>query len=154
MLRGASPQGEIWSGGRRTKYPTDMLSFCMKHQEFEPPEELRDVVKCFWYNRRDLGEGAAGFEVIPDGYAEIIFHFGGLWGVPDGGGLLWARLRQPVHWDSISKALAGTPLHAMPGKHFSLHGRFQHHLALGWTGDDPVELQIAVDRLAQVAGHP
>lgn len=74
--------------------------------------------------------------------------------LPDGGGLLWARLRQPVHWDSISKALTGTPLHAMPGKHFSLHGRFQHHLALGWTGDDPVELQIAVDRLAQVAGHP
>lgn len=48
----------------------------MQHQEFEPPEELRDIIKCFWYNRRDFGEEQSGFEVQPDGYAEIIFHFG------------------------------------------------------------------------------
>lgn len=48
----------------------------MQHQEFEPPEELRDTIKCFWYERRDLGEQQSGFEVVPDGYAEIIFHFG------------------------------------------------------------------------------
>lgn len=48
----------------------------MQHQEFEPPEELRDTIKCFWYNRRDSGEQESGFEVLPDGYAEIIFHFG------------------------------------------------------------------------------
>jgi AraC-like DNA-binding protein len=53
-----------------------MLSLKMQHQEFEPPEELRDTIKCFWYNRRDSGEPESGFEVIPDGYAEIIFHFG------------------------------------------------------------------------------
>lgn len=53
-----------------------MVSLKMQHQEFEPPEELRDTIKCFWYNRRDLGELPSGFEVIPDGYAEIIFHFG------------------------------------------------------------------------------
>ncbi|MGU3377112.1 helix-turn-helix domain-containing protein [Chryseobacterium sp. M5A1_1a] len=47
------------------------------HQEFEPPEELRDSIKCFWYNRRDCGEFSSSFEVLPDGYAEIIFHFGG-----------------------------------------------------------------------------
>jgi len=46
------------------------------HQEFEPPEELRDAIKCFWYDRRDFGELQSGFEVLPDGYAEIIFHFG------------------------------------------------------------------------------
>src|ERR1700761_8058877 len=46
------------------------------HQEFAPPEELRDTIKCFWYNRRDSGEEQSGFEVLPDGYAEIIFHFG------------------------------------------------------------------------------
>lgn len=46
------------------------------HQEFEPPEELRDTIKCFWYNRKDFGELQSGFEVVPDGYAEIIFHFG------------------------------------------------------------------------------
>jgi AraC-like DNA-binding protein len=53
-----------------------MLSFKMQHQEFEPPEELRDTIKCFWYNRRDFGELQSSFEIMPDGYAEIIFHFG------------------------------------------------------------------------------
>src|ERR1700684_3017443 len=47
-----------------------------RHQEFEPPEELRDTIKCFWYDRSDHGEMQSGFEVQPDGYAEIIFHFG------------------------------------------------------------------------------
>ncbi len=49
----------------------------MEHHEFEPPDELRDTIKCFWYNRGDFGEIPSGFEVVPDGYAEIIFHFGG-----------------------------------------------------------------------------
>jgi AraC-like DNA-binding protein len=53
-----------------------MLSSNMLHREFEPPEELRDTIKCFWYNRRDVGEQQSGYEVLPDGYAEIIFHFG------------------------------------------------------------------------------
>ncbi|MDO7873707.1 helix-turn-helix domain-containing protein [Hymenobacter sp. ASUV-10] len=48
----------------------------MQHQEFEPPAALRDVIKCFWYNRMNLGEQLSEFEVQPDGYAEIIFHFG------------------------------------------------------------------------------
>jgi AraC-like DNA-binding protein len=48
----------------------------MQHQEFEPPEELRDTIKCFWYNRRDFGDLESSFEIMPDGYAEIIFHFG------------------------------------------------------------------------------
>lgn len=46
------------------------------HQEYEAPAELRDTIQCFWYERRDLGTGGAQFEVMPDGYAEIIFHFG------------------------------------------------------------------------------
>jgi AraC-like DNA-binding protein len=53
------------------------LPFSMYHQEFEPPEELRDTIKCFWYNRNEFGEQHQSFEVVPDGYAEIIFHFGG-----------------------------------------------------------------------------
>ncbi|MEO5890396.1 MAG: helix-turn-helix domain-containing protein [Ferruginibacter sp.] len=48
----------------------------MQHQEFESPEELRDTIKCFWYNKKDFGDVQSGFEVMPDGYAEIIFHFG------------------------------------------------------------------------------
>jgi AraC-like DNA-binding protein len=47
----------------------------MQHQEFEPPEELRDSIKCFWHNTREVEELQETFEVQPDGYAEIIFHF-------------------------------------------------------------------------------
>lgn len=46
------------------------------HQEFEAPEELRDTIKCFWYEQRQFDEAESTFEVMPDGYAEIIFHFG------------------------------------------------------------------------------
>jgi AraC-like DNA-binding protein len=48
----------------------------MLHREFDPPDGLRDVIKCFWYNRRDFGKRESSFEVMPDGYAEIVFHFG------------------------------------------------------------------------------
>lgn len=46
------------------------------HLELKPPEELQDAIKCFWYGKIDFGEQQSGFEVVPDGYAEIIFHFG------------------------------------------------------------------------------
>ena len=73
------------------------------HQEFEPPEELHDTIKCFWYDQRDLGEVQSGFEVLPDGYAEIIFHFGGDCSVESNGSLqmlpspfMVGLLNQPV----------------------------------------------------------
>jgi AraC-like DNA-binding protein len=75
----------------------------MQHQEFEPPEELRDTIKCFWYNRRGSGELQSSFEVQPDGYAEIIFHFGGGCSISYNGGLqplpspfMMGLLNQPV----------------------------------------------------------
>jgi AraC-like DNA-binding protein len=75
----------------------------MQHQEFEPPEELRDTIKCFWYNRRDFGELQSDFEVQPDGYAEIIFHFGSGCSISYNGGLqplpspfMMGLLDQPV----------------------------------------------------------
>ncbi|WP_158991151.1 AraC family transcriptional regulator [Mucilaginibacter sp. L196] len=75
----------------------------MQHQEFEPPEELRDTIKCFWYNRRDSGELQSSYEVVPDGYAEIIFHFGGDLSISYNGGLqplpspfMMGLLNQPV----------------------------------------------------------
>ncbi|MFD0763552.1 helix-turn-helix domain-containing protein [Mucilaginibacter lutimaris] len=49
----------------------------MFHQEFAPPEELRNTIKCFWHNIREANEQQPAFEVVPDGYAEIIFYFGG-----------------------------------------------------------------------------
>jgi AraC-like DNA-binding protein len=48
----------------------------MFHQEFESPSALQNTIKCFWYNKIDLGETPSNFEVVPDGYVEIIFHFG------------------------------------------------------------------------------
>ncbi|HEY4061278.1 MAG TPA: helix-turn-helix domain-containing protein [Puia sp.] len=75
----------------------------MQHQEFEPPPALQDTIKCFWYNSRDFGEGRSGFEVIPDGYAEIIFYFGSLYNNAYNGGLqplpspfMMGLLNQPV----------------------------------------------------------
>ncbi len=55
----------------------------MQHQEFESPIELCDTIKCFWYNNREFGTQDTDFEVIPDGYAEIIFHFGGACSIVD-----------------------------------------------------------------------
>jgi AraC-like DNA-binding protein len=44
------------------------------HQEFDSPPALRDAIKCFWHTRREF-DGPL-FEIIPDGYVEIIFYFG------------------------------------------------------------------------------
>ena len=60
----------------------------MHHQEFEPPEALREAIKCFWYNSWGPAELQSGFEVQPDGYAEIIFHFGTGCSIANGGDLL------------------------------------------------------------------
>ncbi|RWY52611.1 AraC family transcriptional regulator [Mucilaginibacter gilvus] len=75
----------------------------MQHQEFEAPGELRDTIKCFWYNRRESGESQSSFEVQPDGYAEIIFHFGGGCSISHNGSLqplpspfMMGLLNQPV----------------------------------------------------------
>ncbi|SNR51193.1 DUF6597 domain-containing transcriptional factor [Flavobacterium sp. ov086] len=53
-----------------------MRSLNTLHQEFEVPEELQDMIKCFWYDKSDFGETESSFEIMPDGYAEIVFHFG------------------------------------------------------------------------------
>lgn len=75
----------------------------MLHQEFKPPEELRDTIKCFWYNREEFGEQQSDFEVQPDGYAEIIFYFGSPLSISNNGGLqplpspfLMGLLNQPA----------------------------------------------------------
>ncbi|MGF6924686.1 AraC-like DNA-binding protein [Chitinophaga sp. W2I13] len=80
-----------------------MLSFKMQHQEFDPPEELQHAIKCFWYTRVDFGELPSDFEILPDGYAEIVFHFGGDCHISHHGGLqplpspfIMGLLNQPV----------------------------------------------------------
>lgn len=37
---------------------------------------LRDAVRCFWHGRIEASALAPRFEILPDGYAEIIFHVG------------------------------------------------------------------------------
>lgn len=73
------------------------------HQEFDPPEVLQDTIKCFWYDSRDFGEQPSSFEVMPDGYAEIIFYFGSPCGISYNGDLqplpspfIMGLLNQPV----------------------------------------------------------
>jgi AraC-like DNA-binding protein len=82
----------------------------MQHREFEPPEELRDIIKCFWYNIREAGEPQSSFEVQPDGYAEIIFYFGSEITMPTNGGLqllpspfMMGLLNQPAVFYSKSR---------------------------------------------------
>ncbi|GAB3582673.1 helix-turn-helix domain-containing protein [Hymenobacter daeguensis] len=77
----------------------------MQHQEFEPPEALREAIKCFWYNCQDFGGPPAGFEVVPDGYAEIIFYFGSTLRIATPAGLqalpspfMVGLLNQPAHF--------------------------------------------------------
>ncbi|MES2268741.1 MAG: helix-turn-helix domain-containing protein [Bacteroidota bacterium] len=48
----------------------------MHHTEFESPDGFQDAIKCLWYTKYDAGDDMTDFEVVPDGYAEIIFHFG------------------------------------------------------------------------------
>jgi len=82
----------------------------MQHQEFEPPEELRNTIKCFWYNVRDYGEIESDFEVQPDGFAEIIFHFGNTLSIAKDGGLqplpspfIMGLLNQPALFHSKNR---------------------------------------------------
>jgi AraC-like DNA-binding protein len=82
----------------------------MQHQEFEPPSALRDSIRCIWYNRKEAGELQSGFEVLPDGYAEIIFHFGSGCSISVDGSLqplpspfMVGLLDQPVHFYSKNR---------------------------------------------------
>lgn len=76
------------------------------HRELDPPAALQSAIKCFWYDRRDAGTLSQPFEVLPDGYAEIIFHFGDTCGLPGIGCVqqlpspfLMGLLNQPVTLD-------------------------------------------------------
>jgi AraC-like DNA-binding protein len=66
-------------------------------RELDPPAALKNAIKCFWYDRRDAGPLRQPFEVLPDGYAEIIFHFGGMEQLPSP--FLMGLLNQPVTLD-------------------------------------------------------
>jgi len=99
----------------------------MQHQEFEPPEELRDTIKCFWYNIRESGELPSSFEVQPDGYVEIIFYFGDIF-ISYNGDLqplpspfMMGLLNQPAHFYS-KKRLEIIAIRCFPWTVFDLLG--------------------------------
>jgi AraC-like DNA-binding protein len=48
----------------------------MQHKELKAPVTLSDIIADFWYLEQDFGDTPSAFEVLPDGHAEIIFHFG------------------------------------------------------------------------------
>ncbi|WP_229253750.1 AraC family transcriptional regulator [Dyadobacter sp. NIV53] len=145
-----------------------MLSSDIQHQEFEPPRELRDAIKCFWYNSRDLGEDESGFEVVPDGFAEIIFHFGNGCGIASGGGLqllsspfMIGLLNHPVHFYSKNR-LEVIGIRCYPWTVFDLLGLptgkdgirvFEHPIAkLQSTLEELVaanKIEQAIDQLKQ-----
>jgi AraC-like DNA-binding protein len=75
----------------------------MQHLGTDATEAWQGAIKSFWHTSIDFGEWPAGFEIIPDGYAEIIFLFGSACGVATPGGLqplpspfLMGLLGQPV----------------------------------------------------------
>ena len=48
----------------------------MAHRELDAPAEIRNSIRGFWYREKDFGALPSAFEVLPDGHAEIVFHFG------------------------------------------------------------------------------
>jgi AraC-like DNA-binding protein len=105
-----------------------MQSSKMFHQEFESPSALQNVIKCFWYNKIDLGETASNFEVVPDGYAEIIFHFGSGCSILHNGSLeplpspfIMGLLNQPAVFNS-KKSLEIIGIRCFPWTVFDLLG--------------------------------
>ncbi|MBS7564257.1 AraC family transcriptional regulator [Mucilaginibacter sp. Bleaf8] len=86
----------------------------MQHREIESPNELRDAIQGFWYTSIDFGKQPSNFEILPDGYAEIIFLFGSTCSVSVNGDLqplpspfLMGLLGQPVilHAQNLVKVI-------------------------------------------------
>lgn len=82
----------------------------MQHRELAVPEELTQAIRGFWYRDIDFGEQPWAFEVLPDGHAELIFHFGnGCHLVRDGqfhplpSPFIVSLLQQPVHFGSTGR---------------------------------------------------
>jgi len=100
----------------------------MQHYEVEPPEALRSSIKCFWHASLEFAELPASFEVVPDGYAEIIFHLGGPAGLayqgeaqPLPSPFMVGLLSQPVHFE-VRQRLEVVGIRCFPWAVFDLLG--------------------------------
>jgi AraC-like DNA-binding protein len=124
----------------------------MHHQEFEPPEVLQNSIKCFWYLQRDFGSTPTQFEVVPDGYAEIIFYVGQLSNTTqDGSGevlsspFIMGLLNQPAHFCSEG-ALTIIGIRCYPWTVFDLLGLPPGRDGLRMFEHPITRLQSSVDR--------
>ena len=135
------------------------------HQEFEPPEALRDIIKCFWYDNRDFGEQRSTFQVVPDGYAEIIFYFGSLQSISCEGSLrllpspfLMGLLNQPAIFQTQNR-LEVVGVRCFPWTVFDLLGLPARKGGLHIFAHPIAELQpalsslIASRRIDEVVAH-
>lgn len=137
----------------------------MHHQEFEPSEELRDTIRCFWYERKEFGEFPSSFDVTPDGYAEIIFYFGSLSNPSYHGGLqllpspfMMGLLNQPGVFNS-KKRLEIIGIRCYPWTVFDLLGLpsgkdamhiFEHPIA---RLQSPLNESIHAGRIDEAVAH-
>lgn len=48
----------------------------MEFKELVVPQRLQNSIRGIWYRRMDFGCAPTAFEILPDGHAEIVFHFG------------------------------------------------------------------------------
>jgi AraC-like DNA-binding protein len=127
----------------------------MQPQEVEAPEELRGNIKCFWHTTLDFGAVPASFEVLPDGYAEIIFHFGTACSVATPGGLqplpspfLMGLLNQPVRLHAQGR-LAVIGIRCYPWAVFDLLGLPAGNDGLRLLAHPIAELQAALSQEVQ-----
>lgn len=114
----------------------------MQHHEIDPPEALRDIFKCFWYTSRDVDESTSFFKVVPDGYAEIVFHFGSA-----------CSIATPTGWQPLpSPFLMG--LHKQPAV-FQAKNRLEiiGIRCFPWTVHELLGLPAGQDGVRRVA-HP
>lgn len=83
----------------------------MHHQEVDPPDELRHLIRCFWYTRLDFGEQPATFQIVPDGYPELTFLFGTPCSLstPDG----WQSLPSPFLMGLLNRPVALRAQHCL-----------------------------------------
>jgi AraC-like DNA-binding protein len=124
----------------------------MQPQEVEAPAELRASIKCFWHTTLDFGAVPASFEVLPDGYAEIIFHFGTACSVATLGGLralpspfLMGLLNQPVRLHAQGR-LAVIGIRCYPWAVFDLLGLPAGNDGLRFLAHPIAELQAALSQ--------
>lgn len=47
------------------------------HREYPPPPTLKHAIKCIWTDKIEPDALTSTFDILPDGCAEIIFHFNG-----------------------------------------------------------------------------